>query len=302
MSHAAVFSRGTCPYERRLPWDISVDVAYVGTAKNGGFTDIDANASDVPNGGNESRPLTSIRGNSSLLLWGPQAKSRYHSLQVAINRPFKNGLMLKGAYTLSKAQNMVDDDGWSQFETERTQLARSQLLQRRLRQKAHLPDGVRVRAALQDQLRVDQADGLHIILGDWQVNGIFSAVSGLPFTVYSDNARLNMPGTPQYADITGDFNVVGGHGGSEQWFDPSVFSQPGTGATREHQAQPVLRPRLQEHGLLVLPCDPGGIERQARRVPRRDLQPDELAEVGSARRQPCELELRQGHHGRRRLT
>ena len=38
-----------------------------------------------------------------------------------------------------------------------------------------------------------------------------------------------MPGTPQYADITGDFNVVGGHGGSEQWFDPSVFSQPGTG-------------------------------------------------------------------------
>ncbi len=54
-------------------------------------------------------------GNNSLLLWGPIAKSRYHSLQVAINRPFKNGLMLKGAYTLSKAKNEVDDDGWSQL-------------------------------------------------------------------------------------------------------------------------------------------------------------------------------------------
>ena len=102
-------------FERRLPWDVSVDMAYVGTAKNGGFTDIDANASDVPGGGATSRPLYDIRGNSSLLLWGPFAKSRYHSLQVAINRPFKNGLLLKGAYTLSRAKNEVDDDGWSQL-------------------------------------------------------------------------------------------------------------------------------------------------------------------------------------------
>src|SRR4029453_8472900 len=60
-------------FERRLRWDLAVDVAYVGTAKNGGFTDIDANASDVPGGGSASRPLTSIRGNNSLLLWGPFA-------------------------------------------------------------------------------------------------------------------------------------------------------------------------------------------------------------------------------------
>ena len=101
-------------YERRLPYDIAVDVAYVGTAKNGGFTDIDINASDVPGGGADSRPLYHrIRGNQSLLLWGPFTKSRYHSLQVAINRPFKNGLMLKGAYTLSKAKNEADDDGWA---------------------------------------------------------------------------------------------------------------------------------------------------------------------------------------------
>ena len=44
-------------FERRLPYDISVDVAYVGTAKNGGFADIDANASDVPGGGVASQPV-----------------------------------------------------------------------------------------------------------------------------------------------------------------------------------------------------------------------------------------------------
>ena len=37
-------------FERRLRWDVSMDIAYVGTAKNGSFTDIDANASDVPGG------------------------------------------------------------------------------------------------------------------------------------------------------------------------------------------------------------------------------------------------------------
>ncbi len=37
---------------------------------------------------------------------------------MAVNRPFKNGLMLKGAYTFSKAMNEVEDDGggytWAQ--------------------------------------------------------------------------------------------------------------------------------------------------------------------------------------------
>ena len=88
-------------FERRLPYHIAVDVAYVGTAKNGGFADIDINASDMPGGGVDSQPFfTGVRPSESLLLWGPFTKSRYHSMQVAINRPFKNGLLLKGAYTL----------------------------------------------------------------------------------------------------------------------------------------------------------------------------------------------------------
>ena len=45
--------------------------------------------------------------------WAGRTKSRYHALQVALNRPFRNGLLLKGAYTLSKAKNETDDDGWA---------------------------------------------------------------------------------------------------------------------------------------------------------------------------------------------
>ena len=98
-----------------VAYDITVDVAYVGTAKNGGFADYNANASDVPGGGADSQPFFDTLGrNGDVLLWGPITKSRYNSLQVAINRPFTNGLLLKGAYTLSRAKDETDNDGWDQ--------------------------------------------------------------------------------------------------------------------------------------------------------------------------------------------
>jgi hypothetical protein len=217
-------------FERRLPWDIAVDVAYVGTAKNGGFTDIDANASDVPGGGVESRPLVDIRGNNSLLLWGPFAKSRYHALQVAINRPFKNGLMLKGAYTLSRAKNEVDDDGWSQL----TWSAPS------LRDKNYAPAGYdrthifNMAFVYELPYKVSSAQNklLGAVLGDWQVNGIYSAVSGLPFTIQASAAQLNMPGnnangfSGQTANLNGDYKVIGDKGQAGFFFDPKPFSQP----------------------------------------------------------------------------
>jgi len=213
-------------FERRLPWDVGVDVAYVGTAKNGGFTDVNANASDTPGGGVESQPFmqNGIGRSNSLLLWGPQAKSRYHSLQVAINRPFKNGLMLKGAYTLSRAKNEVDDDGWSTLSYNAPSLrSRNYALAGYDR-----PHVFQMAFVYELPYKVSTAQNKMIgtILGDWQVNGIYSAVSGTPFTITANGAELNMPGNPQTADLTGDYNIIGKHGDEGNFFDPSTFSQP----------------------------------------------------------------------------
>jgi len=210
-------------FERRLPWDVSVDVAYVGTEKNGGFTDIDANASDVPGGGSESRPLSSIRGNQSMLLWGPTAKSRYNSLQVAINRPFKNGLMLKGAYTLSKAKNEVDDDGWSQLMWN----APSQRARNYGNAGYDRPNMFQMAFVYEVPYKTTNGkDVMHILLGDWQFNGIYSAYSGTPFTITANSADLNMPGNPQIANLNGSYDVTGAKGQAGFYFDPSQFSQP----------------------------------------------------------------------------
>jgi hypothetical protein len=211
-------------FERRLPWDVSIDVAYVGTAKNDGFTDIDANASDVPGGGSASRPLASIRGNQSLLLWGRFARSRYHSLQVAINRPFKNGLLLKGAYTLSRAKNDVDEDGWSQLIWSAPSL-RERNYALASYDRPHIFQMAFV-CELPYKATTAGNKVVGAILGDWQVNGIYSAVSGTPFTITANGAQLNMPGNLQTANLNGEYRILGGHGNDGPFFDPTPFSQP----------------------------------------------------------------------------
>jgi hypothetical protein len=213
-------------YERRLPWDVSVDVAYVGTAKNGGFTDIDANASDVPGGGSATRPFVAngMGRNNAVLLWGPFAKSRYHSLQVAINRPFKNGLMLKGAYTLSKAKNEVDDDGWSQL----TWSAPSQRSLNYAPAGYDRPQMFNMAFVYELPYKVSSAKNkvLGAVLGDWQINGIYTAVSGTPFSITANGAGLNMPGGMQTANLNGEYKVIGDKGDTGYYFDPAPFSQP----------------------------------------------------------------------------
>src|SRR5205085_1668575 len=98
--------------ERRLPGDISLEVAYVHTRTDGGYADLNVNYSQ-PGAGQAGRALFSVAGTTDVWDWAARTKSRYHALQMALNRPFKNGLLLKGAYTLSRAQNETDDDGWA---------------------------------------------------------------------------------------------------------------------------------------------------------------------------------------------
>ena len=114
--------------ERRLPFDLVTSVAYVGTQTNGGYADINLNYAE-PGGGEAGRRFFAQAGSASILDWGNWTTSKYHSLQMAVNRPFKNGLLLKGAYTWSKAMNMADEDGWTGAQLEHPEPVRSQLRQ-----------------------------------------------------------------------------------------------------------------------------------------------------------------------------
>jgi hypothetical protein len=219
-------------FERRLPLDISVDVAYVGAKGDGGYAWIDLNLPTTYGGGAASRPYFISHGRQlSIQSWGSRLKTKYDSLQVAVNRPFKQGFMLKGAYTLSKSMNESDNDGRTGYASYDHPLERHRNWARAGFDRTH-----NLQMGFVYQLPWQSTDGgynsglLKAILGDWQLNGVVAAFSGTPFTIGANGNQLNTPGISQTANMNGDFKVIGDIGNTVRWFDPAPFSQP-TGVT-----------------------------------------------------------------------
>jgi outer membrane receptor protein involved in Fe transport len=208
--------------ERRLPLDIATSIGYVGTRTDGGYADLERNYAD--SGGNVDRKFFAQAGNANILDWGQRLRSRYHSLQVAMNRPFKRGLLLKGSYTWSKALNEADDDGWVGLTwNQPSQLHRNYALAGYDR-----PHMFRMGFVYELPFAKGDTNALAYVVKDWQINGIGYWLSGTPFSVGGDNGLLQQVGGFQSAMVTGAAKPGFGEAGpNEPWYDPSLFSQPG---------------------------------------------------------------------------
>ena len=66
------------------------------------------------------------------------------------------------------------------------------------------------------------------ILGGWQINSLFSAYTGTPFSVQANSSELNAAGSAQIADCVSEPTYANG-GSNGLWINPSAFAQP-TGA------------------------------------------------------------------------
>ena len=225
-----VIQQWNVAFEQRLPWDISAEIAYVGSATDGGYADLNINYGE-PGGGNASRKYFAVAGTTTINDWAARTKSRYKGLQLALNRPFRNGLMLKGAYTLSQAKDMTTngEDGWvgltwnhplkydDNFDIaifDRTHVAQLGFLY-------ELPFFKNSEGALKN------------VLGGWQINGIGAWYTGRPFEVRGINTPLNCQGCGNIQiNYSGDTKPTGSAGSpTETWYDTSLFSQPtGLGA------------------------------------------------------------------------
>lgn len=210
-------------YEQRLPWDVSAEIAYVGTRTDGGYADRNLNYGE-PGGGNAARKYFAVAGTTNINDWAARTRSRYHALQVALNRPFTQGLMLKGAYTLSRAKNMADEDGWTglmwnhplKYEDnfalagfDRTHVFQMGWLY-------ELP------------FLKGNSSALGQVLGGWQWNGIFSAYSGTPYTIFGSNTALNCQGCGSVLiDVSKTPKPTGTPGSAtEPYYPIDIFSQP----------------------------------------------------------------------------
>ncbi len=212
--------------ERKLPGSVILTVGYVGTQSTNLLADLDINA--APYGaGPAGRPYAAQFGRRiATNLWNGWLSSNYHSLQTSVNRSFSKGLLLKGAYTWSKAINMTDEDGWASVNFNlpsnigRNRAAagydRTQVLQ--MGWVYDLPFGKGRQFA--------QSGVAGAIFGGWSLNGTYSAYSGTPFTVSANGGPLNTPGSLQTADQIAPVNYIGNKGPGQFYFDPASFRTP----------------------------------------------------------------------------
>jgi hypothetical protein len=210
-------------FERRLPYDLAVSVAYVGTATDGGYADLNYNVG-VPGGGGTAAKYYASAGTSAINDWAARMKQRYKGLQMAVNRPFKNGLMLKGAYTWSQAKNMADEDGWTgltwnyapKFEDNFATAGFDRPHVFQLGWLYELP------------FLKNRTDALATILGGWQINGVWAWYSGTPYSIGGTNNAMACTGCGSILiNYSGDPKPIADPGQfTSPYYDKSLFSQP----------------------------------------------------------------------------
>jgi len=211
-------------FERRIFFDTSVDVAYVGAKGTDGYAALDINAPTVLGTGNQGRPYFDLGRLIAINSWGARLPTDYKSLQISLNKPFTHGILFKGAYTISKSMNESDNDGRSTLSWNTpSELHRN-----------WAPAGFDRRHNFQMGFAYSlpwQSNGHHdnvfkAIINDWQVNGLLAAFSGTPFTVTASGTALNTPSNTQTADLVGTYNVLGNYGAAGKWFDTAAFGPP----------------------------------------------------------------------------
>jgi hypothetical protein len=210
--------------ERRLPLDLVTSVGYVGQHSSHLLADYDLNAG-FPGSGTAGLPLFQAFGdNSPVMNSSGYLSSEYNSLQVAVNRQFSKGLLLKGAYTWSHAIDFTDDDGWaatnwygSQFSRNRATAGfdRKQVFQ--LGWVYELPFG-------KGKAYLNGGGFAGKVIGGWQFSGIESCYTGNPLTISAPGTSLNAPDQVQTADQVSNVSFVGGIGPGAVYYNPNAFA------------------------------------------------------------------------------
>jgi hypothetical protein len=151
--------------------------------------------------------------------------SRYESVQFTVQKKYSKGFTILANYTISKSIdnssyctldnacggpnpfNYNDNSGLSDFDT---------------------PQRLVVSGIVEHPKLENHNPLLKMMLGGWQSNVIFSAQSGIPFTVYSgiDNALMGVGN--DFADLTGaSWKLAGGQSRAaeiQEWFNTKAFA------------------------------------------------------------------------------
>ena len=209
--------------QHALPWNFTFEAAYVGNHNVGVLTRQNINSSLIPGSGAAGRPLNPKFGRTTDTNVWIRTDTNYNGLQVKLDRRFSNGFLLTTAYTFGKAINLFDGDNGSLLIPAIPRLNRGRA------------DFDRTHSFVQSYIyelpfgstkRWLQSGVGRWLLGDWQLNGIFSAYSGQPLDFRISATSLNAPGNINRPNINGEFKKLKNIGRGVKWFDTTIFSAP----------------------------------------------------------------------------
>lgn len=211
--------------EKQFPGAFLVSAGFVGTATTHQFVDHELNYGS-PGSGTAGLPLNAtLHRTVSTLFEDGWLSSHYNSLQIGFSRRFTGGLLIKGAYTRSKAIDMADDDGRvGLLFNYPPAIARNRALAG-----FDIPNNFQIGGVYELPFgtgkRYLQSGFAGHLLGGWQLNGTFSAYSGLPFTVTASGTSLNAPNNTQTADqVLPTVALLGGIGPGRPYYDPNAYA------------------------------------------------------------------------------
>ncbi|MGB6484759.1 MAG: carboxypeptidase-like regulatory domain-containing protein [Candidatus Acidiferrales bacterium] len=233
----------TLKVEQEISPDTSLSVGYIGSHGYHGLLSLDANlpspticpASPCPAGypaGAYYYPANAPLANSALLnttTWVSEGVSSYNGLQVDVNHRFSRGLQFRGVYTFSKA--LDDGDNMNTSVATNSPTFVSNPLDP-MSDYGRASFDIRHSAVLNGTYALPFGRGktewANRLVGDWQVSGIETMQSGLPFTPQlaynpSNDGDTRNPVRPSLnPNFTGPIIL----GGPDEYFNPNAFIQP----------------------------------------------------------------------------
>jgi hypothetical protein len=205
--------------QRELPWKSAITVSYVGNRGRDLITQNDLDA--VPAGEyanlQAAKPFPDLGG---ILIYQNIGKSWYNGMQMKWERRFSDGFSYLASYSYSKATGENADSVWAQptpfapsgYNKGRSSLDRTHILSMNAIWELPFGTGKKHLSSINPVANV--------ILGGWQLSGIYNFTSGSPLTFNTPGGTLGN-GYGTRANIVGDLAVS--NPDQNAWFNKAAL-------------------------------------------------------------------------------
>ncbi|MBL8240499.1 MAG: TonB-dependent receptor [Bryobacterales bacterium] len=220
-------SQWTFNVQREISKDMSFEIAYLGSAGNklrrlSSYNDPTPGPGDIQ----ARRPFPSL-GNVQVM--HAPSHSTYHALQMKFTHRFNNGFTLLSSYSWAKSidngSGIRTTDGDTLTSTDQNNLRRERGLSA-FDFRHRWTSSFLYEMPFGKGKRFGGGIGktANLLLGGWQLGGIFTLQGGFPATAYCGGGVIQNGGTGCYPDATGiSPNLGRGNQDPTRWFNTAAF-------------------------------------------------------------------------------